>query len=272
MGKKLFALLLAAVLCIALCLSVAAAGEKPPRLNDGADLFSAAEEAALLAKLDEISSRQRFDVVIVTSGDLEGRGYVSTADDYYDYNGFGFGPGRDGALLLISVDPYDRICYISTCGYGITALTDAGLDYMLDIIVDEHFHSDAYYEAANAFADLCDQFVTQARTDRPYDSGNLPREPFSAGLLLRWLGIGAAIGLVLALIRVAVMQAGMKTVRRRANANSYLRENSLNITNASSLYLYRNVSRRKRETSSGGGGSSTHRSSSGTTHGGAGRR
>ena len=164
-----------------------------------------------------------------------------------------------------------RICYISTRGFGITALTDAGLDYMLDIIVDEHFHRDAYGKAANAFADLCDQFVTQAKTGAAYDTFNMPKEEFHTGLLMKWLGIGLVIGLLVALAYVALLQSQLKSVRSKAEANNYLKEDSLNITSANELFLYHTVNRSVRQSSSGGG-SSTHTSSSGATHGGGGRR
>jgi len=36
-----------------------------------------------------------------------------------------------------------------------------------------------YYEAINIYADLSDKFLTQAKTDKPYDKGNLPKEPIS---------------------------------------------------------------------------------------------
>ena len=50
------------------------------------------------------------------------------ADDLYDYCQYGYGPDMDGVLLLVSVG--DRKWHISTCGYGITAFTDAGIQYL----------------------------------------------------------------------------------------------------------------------------------------------
>ena len=44
-----------------------------PRLTDDADLLDDEEEALLLAKLDEVSQRQQFDVVIVTASTLDGQ-------------------------------------------------------------------------------------------------------------------------------------------------------------------------------------------------------
>lgn len=94
------------------------------------DLFTADEETELLSKLDEISERQKCDVAVVTVEGLEGKTPEAYADDFYDYNGYGYGEERDGIIFLISME--ERKWQISTCGFGITAFTDAGQEYMAD--------------------------------------------------------------------------------------------------------------------------------------------
>ena len=64
---------------------------------------------------------------------VDGKRWCTTAwrpfaDDLYDYCQYGYGPDMDGVLLLVSVG--DRKWHISTCGYGITAFTDAGIQYL----------------------------------------------------------------------------------------------------------------------------------------------
>ena len=103
------------------------AGDKD-RVVDDADLLSASEETALREKLDEIRVRQKMDIVIVTAETLNGAAPADYADDTYGYNGYGYGNNKDGLLLLISME--DRDWYISTTGYGITAFTDAGIQYI----------------------------------------------------------------------------------------------------------------------------------------------
>ena len=72
-----------------------------------------------------------------------------------------------------------------------------------------------------------------------------------------------AVGLIVAL----VLKGQMKTVRRKQNAASYVREGSFNLTRAQDLYLYTTTTRRRIESSSGsrsggggGGGGHSHRS------------
>ena len=226
------------------------------RLNDMADLLTAEQEAALLARLDEISQQQDFDLVVVTADDLGGKYYVDYADDYFDYNNFGLGGGRDGALLLISMEPNNRKCYISTSGRGIDAFTDSTIESLLDVIVDEHLAYGEYYEAADSFVTLCDDKLTP---------------PTVSELLPKWIGTALLIALVIAFIRIQSMKSQMKSVRSQAAANSYL-DGDLNVTQASDIFLYHTVTRTKRESSSSsGGGSSSHHSSSGSSHGGGGR-
>lgn len=69
------------------------------------------------------------------------------------------------------------------------------------------------------------------------------------------------------------MKGKLKTVRAQKAANSYMKKDSMQITESRDLFLYHTVTRTAKASggSSGGrGGSSTHRSASGTTHGGGG--
>lgn len=233
-----------------------------PRLTDEAGLLNSQESSGLLARLDEVSERQKMDIVIVTTNSLQGSSAMDYADDFYDKNGYGYGSGKDGVLLLISME--DRDWWISTCGYGITAFTDAGIEYLSEQFLKDL--SDGNYEAAfQTYISQCDEFIAQARKGRPYDRSNLPHEPLSPLWMLAALGIG----LVSALIAVAVMKGRLKTVRSQGTAGSYVREGSMHITDSREFFLYRNVHRtaRPQQTSSG---SSTHTSSSGASHGGGG--
>ena len=234
------------------------------RVQDSAELLTESEESELSAKLDEIRSRQNADIVIVTTNTLNGQTARDYADDYYDYNGFGYGENRDGVLLLISME--DNDWYISTMGFCITAFTDAGIEYIGEQM-QEDLSNGNFSGAFNTYAELSDDFLTQAKSDEPYDIDSLPKEPLS----LIWIPISIAVGIVLSLIIVGKMKSELKTVRSQAAANNYIKNGSLNITDSRDVFLYNNVTRTaKPKDNSSGGGSSTHTSSSGTTHGGGG--
>lgn len=258
--KKLIAFLLVLCLCVATASTVFAKADLP-RLVDNADLLSNGEESRVLAALDEISERQEVDIVVVTTDSLDGKSPMAYADDFLDYNGYGFGANHDGILLLVSME--DRDWWISTTGFGITAITDAGLEYISDQFLFDL--SNEYYEDAfMTYAELCDEFITQARTGEPYDASNLPKEPF--GFFSNLL-FALVFGFVVAFIVTAVMKGQLKSVRYQSAASNYVKNGSLNVTESRDLFLYRQVSRRAKPKNNG---SSTHRSSSGRSHGGGG--
>ena len=272
MKKNILITMLTLVLCLFMIVPALAEGENTGdgfadeyyRLLDMASLLSDEDVDSLTARLDELSLRQKMDVVIATTNTLEGKSVVAYADDLYDNCSFGYGADRDGLILVISME--DNDWYISTCGYGITAFTDAGIEYIGEQIVP--YLSDKDFAGAFAtYITLCDEFITQARTDKPYDIGSLPRKPMSPA----WILVCLIIGLILSCVTVGKMKAKLTTVRAQAAANSYMKNDSMNITDSREMFLYKNVTRTKRSNeSSGGGGSSTHTSSSGTSHGGGG--
>ena len=259
-GLILASLLLGAVTCGA---NQAIPDERLlPRLVDGADLLDDSEEEELLNELDEISERQQCDVVVVTADSLDGKTPEAYADDFYDYNGYGVGVDKDGMLLLVSME--ERKWQISTCGFGIEALTDAGIGYISEKFLPDLSDGD-YAEAFSTYASLCDEFITRAKTGDAYDTGNMPKERVSPV----WIPGSLLIGLVLALIITGVMRAQLKTVHRQPAASSYMVPGSRNLRVSRDIFLYRTVTKTERPKDNDGG-SSTHTSSSGQTHGGGG--
>ena len=257
MKKRIFAVLLALLLC--LCMAIPAFATEPAinRLVDHAELLTNQEWSDINNLLNEISNRQGMDVVIVTTNTLNGKSPMAYADDYYDYNGY----APDGVLLLVSME--DRDWWISTTGYGITAFTDAGIEYLGEQFVPE-LSDENYAQAFLVFAEKCDEFNAQARSGDPYDSHNLPEEPFDVVI---WLVISLAIGFVVALIVTGVMRAKLKSVRSKYQASDYVRAGSMAVTESRDFFLYRHVTRTPKPKDTGSG---THISSSGRSHGGGG--
>ena len=265
MKKKITAMIFALILCLCAVTPAFAANSdgfvgECNRLNDAANLLTDSEEAELLAKLDEISLRQQMDVTVATVTNL---GNCDTAaecaDEVYEFSSFGYGQSKDGLMLLISAE--ERDWAISTCGYGITAFTDAGIQYIGEQMVEDL--GDGNYAAAfNTFAELSDDFITKSREGEPYDKSNLPKGPLS----IVWIVISILVGIGLAMFIVGRMKAQLKTVRFQAAAGDYMKSGSLNITESKDTFLYNTVTRtaKPKNTDSGSsGGSSTHTSSSG---------
>ena len=238
---SLFAALAALILAAALAVPAFAVeggfADLYYRMFDDAEVLTEDEDNELEDALEELSLRQSFDVTIATIESMESVGG-------------------------------DRKWHISTCGYGITAFTDAGIQYLGQQMTP--FMADGDYAGAfRTFVQWSDTYIDAARAGHPYDVNNLPREPLS----LMYLFLALGIGLVLAWVVVSVMKSQLRSVAFQENAASYVREGSMNLTNSRELFLYRDVQRTEHveaKDSDSSGGSSTHTSSSGTTHGGGG--
>lgn len=271
MKKRISMILILLVLCFSMAVSAFATDsaegtdgfvDEYYRMQDLAGVLTEEENGELQNLLDEMSANLKFDMVIVTVDNLEGYTIQDYADDWYDYCEFGYGSNKDGALLLISME--ERDWYISTCGYGITAFTDAGITYIGEQMGDD-LSAGNYAEAFRTFIQLGNQFVTQARDGNPFDKSDLPKKPLS----VIWIAISLAIGFVIAKIIVGSMKSQLKTVRAQAAASSYIREGSMNVTESRDLFLYHKIDRTEKSKNNSSG-SSTHESSSGTSHGGGG--
>ena len=268
--RRISVLILIILLLFAIPVSAADGGKRElPRLVDDADLLTNEEEAALLEKLDEMSERQSCDVVIVTVNSLEGKTSVEYADDFYDYNGYGIGDDYDGLLLLVSIQ--DRDWAISTSGFGITAFTDAGLNYISEKFLP--LLSDGKYSKAfTKFADLCDDFITEAKTGEPYNENHLPNEPVGFFWIIVDLVVGLGIGYVIAFRK----RQKLISVRKKVEAEDYTVPGSFVLDVNMDTFVRRFVTSKsapstESDSNSGSttGGSTTHTSSSGRTHGGA---
>ena len=264
--RKYLALL--AALLILFIPSVYAAGAD--RIQDMAGLLYESQEQMLRGQIEELARKYQFDAVIVTVDSLEGKTPEEYADDYFDYNGYGYGEDYDGILLLISMEYRDWA--ISTSGRGQRVFTDYGLDYISSQMVP-YLSRGSYYSAFERFLSLTDDYLDQAEQDAPFDVDNRPAENLEeqekSNLLILIAG-SLIVGLIAALIVTGSMKSKLKSVRPQPDARQYSGE--LKLTLANDIFLYRTITKSPRPTqnsSSGSrGGSSVHTSSSGRSHGG----
>ena len=74
-----------------------------------------------------------------------------------------------------------------------------------------------------------------------------------------WISISVflllVIGIVAGLIVAFILKGQLKTVRKQDQANVYVKQNSMNLTHQSDIYLYRTVSRSKKSSSGSSSGS-----------------
>ncbi len=237
-------------------------------LIDEADILNESEEEELITKLEDIKSKHDFDLVILTVNSIADYDYfdiTSFADDTFDYNGYGNNT-EGGMIFVLSMGSRDWA--ISTYASGIDTFTDAGQEYITDKVIPYLSDGD-YKEAFDKFISLSDEFLIQADKGRPYDVGNMPKEPMS----LIWFLLAPIIGILLSFTIAGVKKSALKNVRRAISAKNYVSAEGISFVEKYENIVSSNITSRiipKQTSSSGGGsgGSSVHRSSSGRSHGG----
>lgn len=263
--KKIAALVTAAVIFTLPSYTVCA--ENTDKVVDGADLLTDSEEQSLERYIKDVIEKHDFgyDIAVVTVDSTDGKSAEAYADDYYDYNYYGY--DSEGSGLLLLVDMGGRNWHISTKGKGIRAFTDYGISQIGDEVADRLGDGD-YYGAFKKFADMADSYIDKYESSgKAYDVGNRPKD------YGRIFMISLAIGLIAALIVCLCMKGQLRTAVKQTAARVYIKSGSMRVNSARDIFLYNTVSKTKIETNSGGGGgSSTHTSSSGSTHGGGGGR
>ena len=261
--KRFFVLLL-----ILLLLALPALAET--KVYDNAELFSASRERGWETKIGQILEEEQFDVVLVTETSIGSAAPRDYAADFYDYGGFGYGENCDGILLLLVVGGGvgNRDYFILTTGRGEDVFNMNVLYDIEDDILPYLQRSD-YASAVDRFLTDVQRYLVKAHPRTAAEKANekLP--------MLLFLGAGVGV------IATLIMKFGMRTVRRKQNASSYLQKGSFRLTRQQDIYLYTTTTRQRisePSTRSSGGHSSSHsggghssggfHGSSGTHHGG----
>lgn len=254
MNKRIISILIAIFLCFSL--SIFASAQENDRtlglVEDYADLLTDSEESALAEKLEAFCDEYKMEIAVVTINDLEGKTARDFADDFYDYNGYGYGENDDG-LLALYVDGAEgeREIYITTHGKAISKISDADINYITDRMIG--------YLSTGDYAWAFDTFVDETINT------------VKVSVSIIWIPLSLAIGIAIVFLVLKTIASANKSVVRKVDAKDYVRSGSMVVTGSYDNFLFNNVTRvaRPKNTSSG---SSTHTSSSGRTHGGGGKR
>ena len=284
MKRKYITLLTLLALILSLSISALATEMEGPWVIDNAVLLNDNEVADLNRQIEQLRSRLEMEIVIVTTYGTGSKNVQQYADDFYDENGYGYGPTDSGILLLLDMET--REWYMSTCGEAIYIFTDYGLDQLGQAIVSDLSYG-YYYRAFTTWIQSLPQYVEGYRSGTPVDGYVSPDEyesPYGdeiiyqempIGIRIQPFPVGLVVGLIAAAIAVLIMRSSMNTAKLQKHAADYLKDGSFRLRQRSDMYLYSRVSkspRPKNNTSHHGGGSSVHRSSGGVRHGGRGGR
>ncbi len=265
MLKKVLSFISAAVVLLTVT-SMTAYAENSDKVVDNADILTDSEEAELEDMILDIIEKhgRKYDIAVVTTYGTNGKSIEAFADDYYDYNGYGYGSKNSGIILAIDME--ERAYHMSTCGEGITVFTDYGLE-RLDSNFVSFLSSGDYSDAFRSFADESDELIDY------YESNGKPYDIYRKKHYVLYFMIALAAGLIIAATVCGMMSSQLKSVNMQTQAENYIRQGSFRVTGGTDKFLYSNVTKTRVSSSSGSsghrsGGSSTHSSSSGSSHGG----
>ena len=213
-------------------------------IYDQADLLSDAEEAALTEKLLEVSQTHNAQVIIATVASLADGDVDAYLNESYDSMGFGYGENHDGVYLLVCMDP--REYRILSNGMAADAISAFDIEVIGEMIKPDLSDGD-YAEAFETFAEQCDEYLSNETTFN----------------VTKKLGFCLVIGIIAGVIVAFILKAQLKSVRKKNEANVYVKPGSMQLTVQNSYFLYRDLRRTKKESSSSSSGSGSSRNTGG---------
>ncbi|NLA73067.1 MAG: hypothetical protein GX848_04480 [Clostridiales bacterium] len=253
-----------------------------PRVIDKADILTNSEEKKLNELIENIMSDYLFDVVILTVNSIGNKTVQEFADDYYDYNHYGYGENSDGILFMLNMG--ERDYYTCTTGKGIDVFTDYSIELIHGQVIS-YLSSGQYFQAFRQYIILVSELLKEEQAggiiydyDKPFDSNFieiLPKINTSVLPAKEVIFVSILIGFFISFASVSVMNKKMKTAVFKKSAKDYVEAGTFVLTKESDRFLFRTTTRVKIEndttnTGSKSGGSSVHTGSSGTSHGGGG--
>ncbi len=239
MMKKIVVFAITLVLSLSFVVSAFATVDRNPLFVDGAGLVTKDEAKEISKRLEEISEKNNYDVVIYTVDSFEGDDPRVFAADFFEAH-YGYGTNKTGTILLISME--ERDWALVSHGEGIDKIPDI---YALDGYFLDYLSNDEYAQAFMCFADEVESCIEFQ--------------------LVPSLIMSVIIGFIVAFVVTAIMKGKLKTVKSCDNAREYVRKGSFDLKHSRDLYLYSTVTRvaRPKNNSSGGGNHGGFRSSSG---------
>lgn len=221
---------------------------------DAADILPYEEWAELEARAADISKRQHCGVYFALVDD-----YTVIADDVYEatyqiYHELELGSGedRDGIIVLLSMDnrKYAMFVYGEYAEY---AFDTYGQDELEGRFLG-FFGYDDWYGGITHYLDACDEFLTTADAGKPVRESILPT-----------VAMSVTFACIISAIICFFKMGSMKSVRRKKEANAYLADGGVNLTEKEDRYTHTTTTRTSiKKESSGSGGSSSERGGGGS--------
>ena len=213
---------------------------------DISNLLSYEEWAELESRAAAISQRHRCGVYFALIDNYRDYGDGSVYEvtyQLYHNSRLGMGDGRDGIIVLLSMDERDYAIFV----YGKRAeytFDEYGQEQLEGVFLEDFGRND-WNGGISHYLDACDEYLTKAGEGKPVRRANWPRILMAAGL-----------SCVVAGATCFLLMRSMKTVHRKAEANEYIAAGGLQLTNQYNRYTHTTQTRTKIEKAGSGSGTS----------------
>ena len=236
------------------------------KIYDFADLYTDEEEKNLYTAVYDYTQRRNLDLVIVTIND----NFESTqeyADDFYDYNNFGYGSERDGLLFLVDME--NRYVYISATGGAMSLYPDVECN-MITEQVYTYFSDQHYYDGTYQMIKTLDTYYELSYNDNDSDEYTYNKADVNYLYVFIFATVCTIIGIVILIKRNDLVKVA-------TTSEEYYDKGSIGVHRIKDVVIGHHVTKHaiQRDTGSHGGGFSGgggHISSSGSSHTGGGHK
>lgn len=206
---------------------------------DMAGLLDYDQRRTLEKRAAEIAAQYGCGVYAVTVEDYAdyGSSIEGVIEDTYHQLELGEGSGRDGILLMLSMEDRDFATFV----YGDQAeyaFNDYGLKQLRDCFLDNFADNDWYGGFAD-YLEECGTYLALAANGTPVQANP-------------WRGVAIAVvsALLISLVICLILKGKMKSVSRKVEANAYVASGGLTLTGRQDLYTHTTETRRSTKSKS----------------------
>lgn len=246
--RKITICILALILTLSLACSAFAASDGSFVFDD-ADILNYSEEVQLNELAQTIEDKYGCSLYMMTVQDFTDYGsswdvFQTTWEIYHDRN-LGYGSGRDGVLLLLSMEDRDFAFFV----YGDNAeyaLNSYAQEQLESSFLDD-FACNSWYTGFQDYLSFSGKCLDAAASGKPL------RENHSS-----LIGISLLVSCAIAFLIALGVRSSMKSARTQTGARDYVTGSGLELSVRSDIFTHQTVTRRRISTSnstrSGGGG------------------
>ena len=244
MTKKIFATLIALIICLSSAISASAYTQQ--YVIDYADKLSSSEIEELYLFAEKLETAYGIAVLFCIT---EGMGDV-TADEfaletYSDYT------DNENGIIIVH-DDWNKTYFTFVSGNADEYFSDAAVDSMIDAYdTNDSYYGGTYacYELAGEYLENgysggyvyeSEEFVYAGESDEP------KTENEKDGVSIIWLPVSLLIGLLVGFLIINGIASKNKSVKMQENATVYTRPGSMVITGSADNFLYNNIERREK--------------------------